>query len=324
MIVIYSATAMLCGFFAELLFGWPLKNWHPVVTIGKLITFMELTLRKLFPQTSRGERTAGIVMAITISLLSLIVPALLLILFYFVHPILGCFIEFLFCWSIFATNALHTAAVDVYHALNLGLAQGRKAVSMIVGRDTDQLTEEGVIKATVETVAENLSDGVLAPMFFILIGGAPLGFFYKGVNTMDSMVGYKNDTYRFYGTGAAKLDDFCNFLPARISGILMIFAAGLGGFNIKNAMRIFVRDRKKHASPNSAQTESVMAGALEVQLGGDACYFGELHKKPTIGDLQRPIERNDILKACQLLYRTCIIAIILTFVVRLAVGLLLI
>ena len=155
-------------------------------------------------------------------------------------------------------------------------------------------SEEGVTKAAVETVAENTSDGVIAPLFYMLIGGAVLGFAYKAINTMDSMVGYKNDRYQWFGTAAAKLDDVVNFIPARVSAVLMIAASYLTGMDGKNAARIFRRDRFNHKSPNSAQTEAVMAGALDVQLAGDAWYFGKLHKKPTIGDPVREMERLDI------------------------------
>ena len=173
---------------------------------------------------------------------------------------------------------------------------------MIVGRDTKALTEEGVIKAAVETVAENTSDGVIAPLFYMLIGGAPLAFLYKAVNTMDSMIGYKNDRYLYFGKAAAKMDDVFNFIPARISAVLMIAAAFLCGFDGKNAWKIYRRDRRNHASPNAAQTEAVCAGALGVQLAGNAFYFGKLYEKPTIGDPLRPICREDIPAACRLMY----------------------
>ena len=197
------------------------------------------------------------------------------------------------CWSIFASGSLRDAAGEVGIALSESLDAGRKAVAMIVGRDTERLTEEGVIKATVETVAENLSDGVIAPLVFTALGGAAGGYFYKTVNTMDSMVGYRNDRYRYFGTGAARLDDVCNFLPARLTALLMILLSGVCGLDR--------RDRYCHASPNSAQTESAMAGALGIQLGGDAWYFGQLHKKKTIGDSLRPVEPADIPSAIMLM-----------------------
>jgi len=177
---------------------------------------------------------------------------------------------------------------------------------MIVGRDTAALDEAGIIRAAVETVAENCSDGVIAPMLYLAVGGPVLGFLYKAVNTMDSMLGYKNDRYLHFGRAAAKLDDAVNYIPSRIGAWLMIMAAFLPGreFDGKNALRIFIRDRFRHASPNSAQTESVCAGALGIRLGGDAVYFGKMVKKPYIGDARREEEEKDILRANRLLYRT--------------------
>ena len=205
----------------------------------------------------------------------------------------------------------------VYDRLKYGtLEEARKAVSMIVGRDTAALTEEGVTKAAVETVAENASDGVIAPMLYMAIGGAPLMFLYKGINTMDSMLGYKNDRYLYFGRCAAKLDDAANYLPSRISGGLMVLAAYFSGFDGWNAWKIFRRDNRNHASPNSAQTESVMAGALDVQLAGNAYYFGKLYEKPTIGDPIRLIEQEDIRRANRLLYATAITGVVLFLLIR--------
>jgi adenosylcobinamide-phosphate synthase len=211
---------------------------------------------------------------------------------------------------------LKTESMRVYKELQKeDITSARKAVSMIVGRDVEGLNQEGIVKATVETVAENTADGVVAPLIFMAIGGAPLGFLYKSINTMDSMIGYKNEKYMNFGTFAAKLDDVANYLPARVSAILMIVAAAILRLDYKNAYKIFRRDRFNHASPNSAQTESVCAGALQIQLAGDAFYFGKLHKKKTIGDSIRPIEAQDIVKANQLLYGTAILCLVLCLLV---------
>lgn len=216
------------------------------------------------------------------------------------------------CYQILAARSLQKESNLVYLALkNEGIEAARKAVSMIVGRDTENLDTEGVTKAAVETVAENTSDGVIAPLCYMFLGGAVLGFTYKAINTMDSMVGYKNETYQFFGTAAAKLDDIVNYIPARISAVLMIVAVYVLGMNGKNAWKIFCRDRYNHKSPNSAQTESVMAGALGVQLAGDAWYFGKLYKKPTIGDSIRKIEIEDIRRSHRLMYGTEILAMLL-------------
>ena len=248
------------------------------------------------------------------------VPGGILYLAYHISFYLGLAVESFMCYQILATKSLKVESDRVYIALkDKGLEAGRKAVSMIVGRDTQNLTEEGVTKAAVETVAENTSDGVIAPLFYMLIGGAVLGFTYKAINTMDSMVGYKNDKYQWFGTAAAKLDDVVNFIPARVSAVLMILAAYLTGMDGKNAARIFRRDRFNHKSPNSAQTEAVMAGALDVQLAGDAWYFGKLHKKPTIGDPVREMELLDIRRSHKLLYGTAMLGLILGIILRILV-----
>jgi adenosylcobinamide-phosphate synthase len=248
------------------------------------------------------------------------VPAVILSVAYKYFWQLGLALESFWCYQIFATKSLKVESDRVYIALkDKGLEAGRKAVSMIVGRDTQNLTEEGVTKAAVETVAENTSDGVIAPLFYMLIGGAVLGFAYKAINTMDSMVGYKNDRYQWFGTAAAKLDDVVNFIPARVSAVLMIAASYLTGMDGKNAARIFRRDRFNHKSPNSAQTEAVMAGALDVQLAGDAWYFGKLHKKPTIGDPVREMELLDIRRSHKLLYGTAMLGLILGIILRILV-----
>ena len=208
--------------------------------------------------------------------------------------------------------------MKVYNALKEeGLEEGRKAVSMIVGRDTERLDEKGVVKAAVETIAENFSDGVAAPMFYMMLGGTLAGYFYKAVNTMDSMVGYKNEKYYYFGFAAAKLDDLANFIPARLSAFVMIAAAFLTGLDGKNAWKIFWRDRFNHKSPNSAQTEAVCAGALRVQLAGNAYYFGKLYEKPTIGDDLRPVENRDIRRANRLMMGTAWLSLILALTVRL-------
>ena len=211
----------------------------------------------------------------------------------------------------------------VYKALKKDDLEGaRYAVSMIVGRDTQVLDATGVAKAAVETVAENTSDGVIAPLIYLAIGGPILGFMYKAINTMDSMVGYKNDKYMYFGRCAAKLDDVVNYIPARISALLMIAVSFLPGkaYDGKGAWRIWRRDRRKHASPNSAQTEAVCAGSLGVQLAGDASYFGKIVKKPTIGDAHRPVEYEDIKRANGLLYRTAILCECLALIGLLWVG----
>ena len=216
------------------------------------------------------------------------------------------------CYQMLAVKSLKDESMRVFEELKKGDLEGaRYAVSMIVGRDTKALDEAGVTKAAVETVAENTSDGIIAPLFYMAIGGPVLMFFYKGVNTMDSMVGYKNEKYLNFGRYAAKFDDIMNYIPARISALLMIAASYVCGFDGKNAAKIYKRDRYNHASPNSAQTEAVMAGALDIQLAGNAYYFGKLYEKPTIGDDIRSVESQDIKRANCLLYVSSAMAVAL-------------
>lgn len=312
-----SLIALAAGFILDLIIGDPHALWHPVQGIGAWITFLEKHLRKCFPATKTGERTAGAVLVVLVLVLSTGIPALILTAAGYVSHWLALAVETVFCYQMLATKSLKTESHKVYDALKQeGLLAGRKAVSMIVGRDTQSLTEEGVVKATVETVAENTSDGVIAPMLYMALGGGVLGYFYKAVNTMDSMIGYKNEKYRYFGTCAARLDDVLNYVPARISACLMLLASAFLRMQTKNAFRIYRRDRHNHKSPNAAQTEAVMAGALGVQLAGNAYYFGELHEKPTIGDAQRSIEREDILRADLLLYATAILGALLSCLMK--------
>lgn len=274
-------------------------------------------IAKSISQNKGGERAAGTLLVLVIVLVSAAVPFGILYLAYGWNPWLGLTLETFMCYQLLATRSLRDESKKVYDALQTGdLEKSRYAVSMIVGRDTQSLTEEGVTKAAVETVAENTSDGIIAPLFYMMIGGAVGGFAYKAINTMDSMVGYKNEKYQFFGTPAALLDDVVNYIPARLSAWLMILGAFLLKMNGKNAKKIYLRDRYQHASPNSAHTEAVMAGALEIQLAGDAWYFGELHKKPFIGDPIRKVEKEDILRSHKLMYMTGALALVIFGFVR--------
>lgn len=299
----WTAAALVLGFIIDLFAGDPRWLYHPVRIIGNAISFLEKRLRKWFPKTEKGERNAGLILVILICMGSALVPLGILYLAYHIHVGFGIAAETFLCYQMLATRSLKEESMRVYEELDKGNLKGaRYAVSMIVGRDTEELTTEGVTKAAVETVAENTSDGIIAPLFYMAVGGPALMFFYKGVNTMDSMVGYKNEKYLNFGRYAAKFDDIVNYVPARISAWLMIAAAYLTGFDGKNAGKIYRRDRYNHASPNSAQTEAVMAGALDIQLAGNAVYFGKVYEKPTIGDAVRPVEYEDIKRANRLLY----------------------
>ena len=308
----HSLVALFLGFGIDLIVGDPHSLPHPVVWIGKLISAAEKALRKLFPKTEKGENLAGAVLWLVVVAVSTAVPAALLSLSYGIHTWLGLALEAVMCWQILATKSLKDESMKVYHALQTGdIVKSRYAVSMIVGRDTEKLDDQGVARAAVETVAENTSDGIVAPLIYLAIGGAPLGFFYKAVNTMDSMLGYVEMPYKNIGLVPAKMDDGMNYLPARISALVMLAAGWLLKLDVKNGWKIFRRDRYNHASPNSAQTESVCAGLLGLRLAGDAWYHGQLHKKKYIGDPNREIEYEDIPRSCRLLYVTAFLSLIL-------------
>ena len=306
----WSLCALILGFCLDLIVGDPHWMPHPIVFIGKLVDLTEKGMRRIFPKTVRGENLAGAAIWLIVVTVSTGIPLLILHLAYGVSSFLGLALETVMCAQILATKSLKTESMKVYDALKTGdLEKARYAVSMIVGRDTQRLDEAGVARAAVETVAENTSDGIIAPMLFLAIGGAPLGFFYKAVNTMDSMLGYVEMPYKNVGLVPAKMDDQFNYIPARISALLMLAAGTLLGLDGKNGWKIFKRDRYNHASPNSAQTESVCAGLLGLRLAGDAWYHGVLHKKKFIGDPLREIVPEDIPKACRLLYGTAVLSL---------------
>lgn len=329
----YHIFAFIAGFVLDLLIGDPHFIPHPVRLIGSLISFLDKRLNCDAGYNRSGEKIAvdaniekiklskykrGMLLAFTVIIVVFAVSALILATAYSINLYAWVIAEAVMTWQILATKCLRVESMRVYDALRTdGVDAGRKAVSMIVGRDTSVLDAAGVTRAAVETIAENTSDGVIAPMLYTAIGGPVLGFVYKAVNTMDSMLGYKNDKYMYFGRFAARLDDVVNFIPARISAYLMIAAAFIGGrqFDGKNAYHIFKRDRFNHASPNSAQTESVCAGALRVQLAGDAVYFGKLVKKKYIGDGLREIEYEDIKRANRLMYITAFLCELLSVAV---------
>lgn len=317
-IITYHMVAFVCGFVLDLLLGDPHSLPHPIRLIGAWIAGLEKKLLKPQMRDQKKEFYKGILLVVLVLLCTGLVSAFVLSGAYWLHPVAGIVIESVMTYQILATKCLKDESMKVYQSLNeQGIEAGRVAVSMIVGRDTNVLDETGIVKAAVETVAENTSDGVIAPMLYTALGGPILGFVYKAVNTMDSMVGYKNDKYLYFGRAAAKLDDVVNFIPARISAYLMIAAAYIGGksFDGQHAYRIYKRDRRNHASPNSAQTESVCAGALGIRLAGDASYFGKVVKKPYIGDALREVEREDIVRVNRLMYVTAVISEVLCLVV---------
>lgn len=300
---------LLCSVFLDWLLGDPHWMPHPVRWMGRMIAALEPRLRQVFPKSAQGELAAGVVLVLLVAGSFGLGCAAVLALLRRTVPAAAMVLQVWLGYQLLAARSLQVESMAVYPFLRRGDLEGaRRMVGRIVGRDTGVLDEAGVIKAAVETVAENTSDGVIAPLFYMLIGGVPLGMVYKAINTMDSMVGYRNEKYLCFGRPAARVDDVANFIPARLSGVLMCLGAViLPGFSRKGAWSIFLRDRKNHKSPNSAHTEAACAGALGVQLAGDAVYFGRLVKKPTIGDNLQPVVVDDVSKAVQLMYATQIL-----------------
>lgn len=310
--LILRLVALCLGFCFDLLLGDPRRMPHPVRGMGCLIQTLEKLFHGIFPKTKTGELIAGVFLVIFIEVICVGLTILLRLLMGYVSEWLVLAVDIILSYQLLAAKSLRDESMKVFRALERkDIPAARYAVSMIVGRDTDKLDETGIMKAAVETVAENTSDGVIAPIIFLALGGTPLGVFYKACNTMDSMVGYKNAKYRYFGRAAALLDDFLSFIPARISGILMCIAAFLTGFDGPGAFRIFLRDRLKHKSPNSAHTEAACAGALGIELAGSGYYFGRLVEKPLIGDRVRGIEIEDILRSNRLMYAASILALVL-------------
>lgn len=296
-----SILPVVVGFILDFYLGDP--SWlialvgHPVIYMGKCIHFLEGQIGKLCSDRPVSLLLGGglLLFLSTVGFVSLGQGVFRLA--YGVNFYLGLCLESLLCFQLLATRSLIVESRKVYQALEEeGLSQARVQLSYIVGRDTAELSEEAVIRGAVETVAENTTDGVVAPLCYMFCFGALGGLFYKVVNTLDSMVGYRNEKYLYFGRCSAKMDDVLNWIPSRLTAWVMMAVCGLLGHSGSGARKIFLRDRYCHKSPNSAQTESVVAGALGIQLGGSSVYFGKLVEKPTIGDALRPVESEDILR----------------------------
>ena len=330
--VVRNIAALGIGCALDALLGDPHDAPHPVRLIGKQIDFEEGLIRSyVYPAIDEGafgtmdrnlvERLMGAALTFDVVLAAPLAAWGVVRICERIHPLVGLAAEGVICYYMIAARSLRDESMKVHAALAAGDLEGaRKAVSMIVGRDTACLDEAGVARAAVETVAENTSDGVVAPLLYGAFYGAPGMAAYKAVNTLDSMIGYKNEKYANLGFVAAKLDDAVNYIPARISGALMCVAAGLVGLDADEAWRIFLRDRLNHSSPNSAHTEAACAGALGVQLGGGNYYFGEYVEKPTIGDDARPVEADDIVKANKLMFATAALGLACAAVLGFASG----
>lgn len=314
---IVSLIAVFIGFNLDLIFGDPHKMPHLVRLMGKTITKLETIFRKIFPE---WERMAGLCLVIVMLLFYGVLPyGILFLLYQWCVPV-GFLLESFVCYQMLAAKSLRDESMKVYDSLKEeNILKARKNVSMIVGRDTESLDKAGIIRAAVETVAENTSDGVIAPLFYMVVGGGALGMAYKAVNTMDSMTGYRNERYIRFGFFPAKLDDVVNIIPSRLAALLMIVSAGANGYDAVMAAKIFKRDRYRHKSPNSAQTESVCAGALHIRLAGNAYYFGKLYEKPYIGEDLRPVEADDIICANRLMMGTAFLALVLFGLIKLFV-----
>jgi len=314
---VISLIALLIGFVIDIIIGDPKKIPHPVRFIGILISLFEKFLRTIFPKNKKGEIFAGVFLFFIVVSLSTVLPFFVLLYIGKINIYLRIGIESFMCWQILAIKSLQEESVKVYNELtNNNIENARFNVSMIVGRDTDNLNEIGITKACIETVAENTSDGIVAPMIFCAAGGASFGFLYKAVNTLDSMVGYKNEKYLYLGRFSAYIDDLLNYIPARISALLMMLSSWILRLDFKNAFKIWKRDRRNHASPNSAQTEAVCAGALNIQLAGNAYYNGILYEKPFIGDKFREIEYEDIKKTNKLSFTTAILCLFFILLIK--------
>lgn len=312
----------LCGkvivaYIIDLVIGDPYWLPHPVIVIGKVIQWLEQALRRL-AKSALGLRLAGIVLVFFVVGSSYVATLLLLKLFYFINPWVALGGEIWLISTTLATRGLGQAANEVLIPLKQGdLAIARLKVGKIVGRDTQNMDEENVTRATVETVAENIVDGVISPLFYACFGGAPLAMAYRAVNTLDSMVGYRNEKYYAFGWAAARLDDLANYIPARITGIMLVFAAWFSGYRAKEAWRIMCRDFRRHSSLNSGIPEAAVAGALGVQLGGLSYYQGKPFNAGYLGDVIEPINFKHIKQAVNLLYLTTGLDVVLITIIYL-------
>jgi len=298
------------GYALDLIIGDPYSFPHPVRFIGKLISFVEKQIRKI-ATSDKALKIAGFFLWFVVVGVTLGSTSIVLRLFQF-NKITYFLVNFILMYTTLATKCLKDESEKIYKVLKTGdLDKSRIQLSYIVGRDTTNLSEKEIVRATVETVAENTVDGIIAPLFYGFIGGAPLAMAYKAINTLDSTVGYKNDKYYYLGFASAKIDDIANYMPARLGVLLLSIGSLFVGFNFKNALKIGIRDRKNHKSPNCAFSEGAVAGALGIQLGGTNVYFGKEVYKPTIGDKKREIEIEDIVRTNKIMYSSSIISIII-------------
>lgn len=310
----FNINCLLVGYVLDLIFGDPYSFPHPVKFIGNSISALE----KMFFSTKINKFISGVITCVIIVGGSYFITFLIVNLSYNLNYYLGFFIESFISYTIFSSKCLKMEAIKIYEKVKTkNLDDSRKALSYIVGRDTKELSFSDIIKATIETVAENTVDGVFTPIFFMIIGGVPLAMAFKAVSTLDSMIGYRNEKYERFGKFSARLDDVCNFIPARLSLLVFPISAFINRLDWKNCIKIGIRDRKNHLSPNCAYPESLMAGSLNIQLGGSHYYFGKLVEKPTIGDNTRDVENQDIIKTVNMLYTNTFIFTLSAYIILL-------
>ncbi len=321
MFYIFTTAAILIGVLLDLIFGDPVFLPHPVKWMGALINELEAFFMRRIANNPREKRRAGFSLWLIMVLSTIVVSGTVLFISWKISQHVYLVISSIICYYCMATKSLRTESMGVKERLDDDdVYTARNRLSRIVGRDTDRLDEEHVIRAAVETVAENTNDGCVAPLFYMMIFGPIGGLVYKAINTMDSMLGYKNEKYIDFGYFAARADDFAGFIPARLSAVLMILSAYALRLDGAAAVRIFKRDRFKSESPNSGQTESVAAGALGIVLLGDAYYGGVLKQRPEIGDFQNYPESDDIEKAGDMMYLTVIFTVVLVMIWRILIG----
>jgi len=297
----------------DLIFGDPQNVVHPVQVIGKIISAGEKVLLRKKYKFLAGAVLNIFTVSITYTLMYLISKSVKISVFFMI-------IEIYLMYTIFSINSLAREGNRVYRILKEGdIEKARKDLSYLVSRDTEMMDEKMIIRSTMETISENTVDGIVAPMFYMFLGGMPLAMAYKAINTLDSMVGYKNEKYMEFGKFSAKVDDVANFIPARITGILIVLASMILGYNYKNSLKIFLRDRKNHSSPNSAHSEASVAGALGVQFGGKVSYFGKEIDKPTIGDKTKEFELEDIRKNIRIMYVTSFLSLVMFSVISVGI-----
>lgn len=303
----------------DLIFGDPQNIIHPVQIIGKMINIGEKSLLgKKYKSDRKYKFFAGMILNITV--ISLTYGITYLIRRISENSIIFTVAEIYLMYTIFSINSLAREGNRVYNILKEGnIERARKDLSYLVSRDTETMDEKMIIRSTMETISENTVDGIVAPMLYMFLGGLPLSMTYKAINTFDSMVGYKNEKYMDFGKFSAKLDDVANFIPARITGILIVIASMILGYDYKNSLKIFIRDRKNHSSPNSGHAEAGVAGALGVQFGGRVSYFGKEVDKPVIGDKIKDFELEDIKKNIKIMYVASFLSLVMFSVISLGI-----